>query len=313
MQLAAEGRRDAACVAALAGMTALRVAADLVRDDDPRRAQIVAGVQAGIAKLLKGGVPRAEVIMLPGIDRKPLQACFWPAARGHGPAPAVVCIGDEGEPLELLLARLVPAAAGRELALLLVAQSEIQDTPGLAHAATITAEMRLGDCVDHLASRSEVDAKRIAVRGDGLAGALATRFAVSDSRIVAAVCDGGLWDGARHRAGVNWLAGAEAAAWEPDDAAHRTRQARQMRYPFLVVANARGVSSVAEAVALHADCARLGVRMDLDVPQAAATAQETVEELLRSEARTVGWLVAKLDASADGSAGSDRLPRSQAG
>lgn len=250
--------------------------------------------------------------MLPGADRAPLQACFWPAPRGLGGAPVVICIGEEGETLELLAGRLAPAAAGTGLALLLVAMSDVQDAPGLQHAGLITAEMRLGDCIDHLVSRGDVDVERIAVRGDGLAAALATRLAISDARIAAAVCDGGLWDASRVRAGIGWLAGQEGTSGL-DAAAQRTRLVRRIRCPFLVVADERGVICTAEALALQADCALLGVRMDLDIPPAAASVQETIEGLLRSEAGIVDWLVSSLAMSARGAAVLHRLPHAQAG
>lgn len=313
VSLAHKGQRNAACSAGLSALTAFRAAAHLIGSEDSRRDDVMARAQACARNLWRHVDCGVEFVALPGVDRAPLRACFWPAPDHRKPAPAVICIGDEGESLELLLGRVVPAAAEKGLAMLLIEMSELRDTPGLQYPGMITAEMRLADCIDDLVSRSVVDAERIAVRGDGLAGAVATRLAISDSRIAAAVCDGGLWDAVRSRAGVAWIAGGDAAAPGSDETARRTRLARQMRCPFLVVASAHNVSSVAEAVALRDDCARLGVRMDLDVQHEATTALGAVEDLVRGEAGIADWLALELSAAAGQVAEADLLPLAHAG
>jgi dienelactone hydrolase len=55
-------------------------------------------------------------------------------------------------------------------------------------------ETSISRWVDYLASRADVDAERIAILGDGLGAAFASRAAGMDHRLSAAVCDAGIWD-----------------------------------------------------------------------------------------------------------------------
>jgi hypothetical protein len=86
------------------------------------------------------------------------------------------------------------AALGRGISVLLVETSEVIASLTRAEVSQDSPlDKSLGPIADHLISRSDVDASRIAAYGDGVASIYATRIAVEDCRIAAAVCDGGLW------------------------------------------------------------------------------------------------------------------------
>lgn len=313
MKLSSEGRHGIARTVGMSALTTLRAAAHLLGDHDARRDDVAAKLQACARNVLRYADLSAEVVALPGADRAPLRAWFLPSPGARDRAPVVICLGDEGETLDMLFSRVAPAATGKGAALFLIEMSEIEDAPGLHHAGLVTAEMRLADCIDYLASRGDVDDTNIAVWGDGLAGAIATRLAISDERVRAAVCDGGLWDALRIDAGVAWLADGEGAAARPGDSVRWSRLARRIQCPFLVVASERNVASVEEAAALHAECLRLGVPMELEVPPAASTPRLAAEAMLRGEGRIADWLLARLGEAVRLTAGAEDLPRLRAG
>lgn len=304
-RLIGEGRQSIARSAGVNALAAFRAALHLLATGDPRRDSVMSRLRTCADTLLRHGEPLAEFVTLPGIDRAVLHACFLPASRLSARAPVVICIGDEDEPLELMLSRVAPAMIAKGMALLLVEMSEVADASGLQHAGLITAEMRVGDCIDYLASRRDVDAERIAVWGDGLAAAIATRAAVAEARVRAAVCDGGLWDALRVGAGVAWLSGGDEVVARPGDTVRRVRLAQRIRCPFLVVASERNVASVQEAVALQADCVRLGIAMDLEVPGVNAAPRDIVDAMMRSEARVADWLSMRLGGMASDRAQTD--------
>jgi pimeloyl-ACP methyl ester carboxylesterase len=103
-------------------------------------------------------------------------------------------------------------AAANELSLLLV------DHPGFDPVSGRHQGSRLADShllfsrwLDHLLTRADVDPDRIAIYGDGLGAAYATQAAQRDGRLVAAVCDGGLWETKERAFGLRRMSGGEAA------------------------------------------------------------------------------------------------------
>ncbi len=278
----------------------------LIAPDDRRHIDITARIRACTRNLLSYADPPGEAVDVPGFGDRPLCGYFLPACDAN--APVVICIGDEREPLLALLDRILPAAAGKGISLLLVEMSDVAGSlrsPG----GDIASDVRLGGYVDYLLSRSDVHPDRIAVCGDGLAGSIATRFAISDSRIVAAVCDGGLWDSIRTRMAVAWMTGSAEPAEKARETARRSRLARRIPCPFLLVASEQNVGSIEEATALHRDCRELGIRMDLHEAQAGPTPVETLKSFVRSNAFRFDWLARQLAVSAGHEANSERFRR----
>lgn len=278
----------------------------LVAADDHRRTNIATRLRVCTRNLLLYADPPSEAVDMPGFDHRPLSGYFLPACRAN--APVVICIGDECEPLDALRDRILPAAAGKGMSLLLV---EMSDIAGSSRSAgrSIPADVRLGGYIDYLLSRSDVSPDRIAVCGDGLAGSLATRFAISDRRIAAAVCDGGLWDSIRTRMAVAWMAGSAEPTERGREAVRRTRLARRMTCPFLIVASEQNVGSIEEATALHQDCRELGIRMDLHEAQTGRTPAEALKSFVRSNAFRFDWLARQLAVPAGHEADAERLRR----
>jgi hypothetical protein len=137
-----------------------------------------------------------------------LEGYFLPVSR-TGPAAVVVCVGGMNSFKEDLLFTMRRHAAANELSLLLV------DHPGFDPVSGRHQGSRLADShvlfsrwLDHLLTRAEVDPDRIAIYGDGLGAAYATRAATHDRRFVAAVCDGGLWEAKERAFAVSRMSGA---------------------------------------------------------------------------------------------------------
>ncbi|MGL3210469.1 alpha/beta hydrolase family protein [Bradyrhizobium sp. BR 1433] len=152
----------------------------------------------------------------------------------------------------------------------------------------------LSGCLDYLSSRPDVDARRIGIYGEGLSAALATDFAVSDSRVVAAVCDCGFWSLVRLLASVDWMARMTANADVVSEL--RSRLVRQLRCPALVVAGGSNIVSVSEAVTLQADCMAARINVELAIGHTAddpAPAGE-IENFVSFDDRIFGWLEHKL-------------------
>jgi dienelactone hydrolase len=145
---------------------------------------------------LRHMTPAGEVVEVEWSDGKMLQGYFLPAPRrGARKAPVVMCIGAPDQYKEEHLYRMPRYAHERGLSLLLV------DLPGQGIrrseqrvSGRYDIETAVSTWLDYLTERSEVDAGKIAVFGDGLGAPLATRAAGFDDRFAAAVCDAGIWD-----------------------------------------------------------------------------------------------------------------------
>jgi hypothetical protein len=124
----------------------------------------------------------------------------------------VVCVGGMNSFKEDLLYTMPRHAAANELSLLLV------DCPGFdpvtgRHLGSGRAESNglFGRWLDYLLARADVDPERVALYGDGLGAAYATDASKHDGRIVAAVCDGGLWETKERAFAVSRMSGGGAA------------------------------------------------------------------------------------------------------
>ncbi len=111
------------------------------------------------------------------------------------PLPVVLCVVGQGHYKEEHLHRVPSYALERGLSLLLV------DLPGQSYSQEMIGspcryevETAISGWVDFLADRSDIDQERIAIFGDGLGAAFATRGANLDDRFAAAVCDAGIWE-----------------------------------------------------------------------------------------------------------------------
>jgi pimeloyl-ACP methyl ester carboxylesterase len=97
-------------------------------------------------------------------------------------------------------------------------------------------ETAISNWMDYLVERDDIDPRRIAVLGDGLGAAIATRGAGFDDRFAAAVCDAGIWELHERAFLAARMSGSTASQEFADDIDRlcRSSTARNIRCPILV-------------------------------------------------------------------------------
>ncbi|MGY4601531.1 hypothetical protein ACVWXL_009277 [Bradyrhizobium sp. GM22.5] len=273
----------------LCALTAFEIARRLVADDDQRRADVSAKVDAGLQRIGLSFGHEVESVRIACGDLGEVLAYYLPAGTPHSRAPAVICISNEEEKGATLLGRLLPVVIGRRMSVLVVSHEEI------ANRARGGSKIVLSHCLDHLSARRDVDSSRIGVYGDGLSASLATDFAAYDHRIAAAVCDGGIWNWTRFLRSLDWMTSTDDGEDRDMVSRHRSRLARLPNCPILVVAGGRGVVSVSEAIKLQAACMTARIDVDLVMPQLIRGGQgEEVDNFVSSDGCIFRWLEQKL-------------------
>ncbi|MEY9981508.1 pimeloyl-ACP methyl ester carboxylesterase [Bradyrhizobium yuanmingense] len=281
------GASEQAIEAWLCALTAFEVARRLADDSVPENANVSAKVDASM-QTFTPLLHELERVRIVGCEQGEFHSYYLSAARPGLCAPAVICISNEDETEATLLARLLPVVIGRSTSILVVAHSSISnDWPG-------QSELILSCCFDYLSARPDVDATRIGVYGEGWSAVLATNFALAERRVAAAVCDGGLWNWARTQAFNDWMMNATSAIDESTLSRRRSRLARQLKCPVLVVAGGRGMVSVPEAIKLEADCAEAGVDLELAMPRMTRTSVGEFENFVAADECIFEWLGRKL-------------------
>lgn len=282
-----KGAFDEATEAWLCALTAFEVARRLVDEDDPDSGDVSAKVNRGIQRFGSLGqkVEREKVAC---DDDGHLLAYYLPSGRPDLRAPAVICISREEETGAALLGRLLPVVVGRGVSVLVISHDD------LSSQCRGQTNITLSCCLDYLSARPDVDGSRIGVYGEGVSAASATDFAVSDRRIAAAVCDGGLWNWARTLASVDWITKTADVMDEEIVSARRLQLARRLRCPVLVIPGGRGTVSASEAIKLQAQCAAARIDMELSMPRMAWTPVGEIENFVTSDDCIFGWLEHKL-------------------
>ncbi len=279
------GAFDEATEAWLSALTAFEVARRL--DEDPQqRDQVSTKFEAAIQRLGSMGL-RLERVQIADGDQE-FQAYFVSAAGPELRVPSVICISNEEELGTTLLRRVLPVVTDRGMSILVVSHDDVSN-----HWRG-QAETLLSCCLDYLSGRPDVDPIRIGVYGDGLSAVLATDFAVSDKRIAAAVCDGGLWNWARTLASVRWMTGTADLVDEDLASVRRSRLVRQLRCPVLVLVGGCGAVSASEAVKLQADCRKAHVDLELVTLRTSWSSSKRIENFVTSDDCVFGWLERKL-------------------
>ncbi|MCK1293435.1 hypothetical protein [Bradyrhizobium sp. 30] len=281
-----EGKIDEAAMAWLCALTAFEVAKRLTTETAVQGEDASVKIASAI-KTFGSLEQKIECVQIECYDQSEIQAHYLPAD-SCSKAPAIICISAEDETATTLLGRLLPAAAHRGMSVLAVTYDDISGNRRGQSNETLSC------CLDYLSTRPDIDATRIGVYGDGIASALATDLAVSDSRVAAAVCDGGLWNWARTRAAVEWVTGVSEAQNEEVIAARRLRLIRRLRCPVLVMAGGRGVVSISEAIRLQNACAAAKMDLQLGIPRTTITDVGEVENFVISDDRIFRWLEQKL-------------------
>lgn len=278
-----KGYFDEAAEDWLCALTAFEVARRLAYEDASEIEGVPAKINAVIQKF--GAVKQnIERVQIECCDQVEIVAHYLPADGRISSAPAIICISTEEETATTLLGRLLPVVIDRGMSVLVVAHEDV------SNSRRGQSDVFLSCCVDYLLTRSDIDAAHIGVYGDGLSATLATDFAASDSRVAAAVCDGGLWNLTRMLASVDWLARTADVRDEDMVSARRLQLLRRLRCPVLVVAGGRGIVSASEAMKLLRDGPAAPIDLQLAIPRMIATDAGEVENFVTSDDRIFGWL-----------------------
>lgn len=280
------GAFDAAAESWLCALTAFEVARRLVDKDDRETGDVLAKLEAGISHFgsLQQRVRGVEITCW---DERKLSAYYVSAGRPDLCAPAVICISREDETGAMLLGRLLPVIASRGMAALVLAYDDVSTS---RHGRSEI----LSSCLDYLCTQQEIDVSRIGIYGEGLSAALATESALADGRIAAAVCDGGLWNWARTQASISWMTGTSHLLDDQLASAHRSRLARRLKCPILVVAGGRSIVSVPESIKLESDCAAARIDLRLLMPPLAPSPDSEFENFALRDNDIFSWLEQKL-------------------
>lgn len=279
------GAFDEAAEAWLCALTAFEVAKRLTDEDDPQRGDVLAKLEASVERF--GSLDqKVECVEIALCDDSKLSAYYVPPGASYSCVPAVLCISREEETAAMLLARLLPLITGRNMAALVISYDDVS-----SHWLG-PSEMLLSCCLDYLSARPEIDATGIAIYGEGLSAALATGSAVADRRVAAAICDGGLWSSTRVRASIEWMTRTSDVLDEGPSSAQRSRLARRLRCPILVVAGGRSIVSVSEAAKLQADCTAASIDLELLLP---STPEAAFENFVACDEGVFKWLERKFE------------------
>lgn len=282
------GGSGGATEAWLCALTAFEVARRLVDENDPRSREISTKIEASVRTFGLFLEQKLERVQIACCDEAKIVGHYLPAGDPDSPAAAAICISSEQETEMTLLGRLLPLVIGRNVSVLVVSHDDISNCFGGQSASLLSC------CLDYLSVRPDVEATRIGAYGEGLSAALATDFAASDRRIVAAVCDGGLWNWARARASIDWITKSADVADEDIISERRLRLMRQLRCPALVIAGGRGVVDLSEAFKLQADCVAAGIDLELTIPPMTCTPVGEIENFVKSDDCIFRWLEHKL-------------------
>ncbi|WP_027576659.1 alpha/beta hydrolase [Bradyrhizobium sp. WSM1743] len=271
--------------AGLCSLTALEVARSLSCPEDPAFADLAGKVGANLKGLVDGAGPVIERVEIDGFDQGSLTGFFVPASRRGPRAPAVICIGDEGIMLDSMVSRLLPATRGGTASLLFVG----------AGASTVRRRVKpehMFQCwLDYLEAREDVDPQQIAVYGEGTGASYASRLAVSDRRIAAAVCDAGLLTSVTRRASVHWMTGLDETA-----STVSLQPSHRIACPLLMVVGSRSMLREQEALELQASYRRVGADCSVVVPNRVPHPLGGVENFIAVDDFIVQWLDGKLGA-----------------
>jgi dienelactone hydrolase len=174
---------------------------------DARRQKAIEAIRACARGYVGHLAPAGEVVEIPWVEGHPLEGYFLPAHAGHARAPVVVCMGDPGHCKEEFLFKAARHARERGMSLLAVDLLGPGNGAGFAEVVgRPDLETSVCSVMDYLATRDDVDDRRVAILGDGAGSSFVARGIALDHRYAAAVCDGGLWE-MRERAFLNDRAG----------------------------------------------------------------------------------------------------------
>jgi dienelactone hydrolase len=173
-------------------------------------------------------------------------------------------------------------------------------------------ETAVGHVMDYLATRVDVDDRRIAILGDGAGSSFVARGAALDQRFAAAVCDGGIWDLHERDFLINRVSSRDA---QMATGGRYARIAQTLKCPVLVTVGEHGWLEADRVIDL-VDQLRINQR---DISLKVFLGSETASSQGHSDNPTLAnefifdWLADRLEKPACGAAASDIHRDLQAG
>lgn len=274
----------------LCSLTALEVVRSLSGPGDLESADLADVVGTGLRGLeTEAGLP-IERVKIDCFDQGALAGFFLPALRYGSTAPAVICVSDDDASLGSMMSRLLPVSLCGTMSLLLV------DSGSSTVHRSFKPEHRLQLWLDYLEARPDVDSRRIGIYGEGAGAAHASRLALSDRRIAAAVCDGGLVSPVMCQATLRWMTGVGQAV--PDAGSREAMlPTRRVPCPLLMVVGSRSMVWEQDALELQADYRRIGADCSVVVPNNVPHPLGEIENFVAVDDFIVEWLASKLGAA----------------
>ena len=147
-------------------------------------------------------------------------------------------------------------------------------------------EVPVGKCIDYLATRNDVDAKRIAVSGSSLGGYYSARAGSKEHRLAACISHGAIWDveqrfrdrGENHALAshMKWVFGASTMAEAIEKAKPFKLEGvlNEMQCPYLVLHGGHDVLGVENSKTVYEYAKKHGVKVTLRLTSEEETGAE---------------------------------------
>jgi dienelactone hydrolase len=258
---AGRGHGESAGAAWLRATSYFLAARCFLPPSDRRWSQLYLSIEACSVAYLRTLRPRGRLVQIP-YEGNSLCGYFLRARAASERTPVVLCCGGPYESKENQLLKFTARAIDRGLSLLLV------DLPGQGAtrlrnnvAGRHDVESAISACVDYLIAHPEADGERIAIYGDGLGAAYASRAASLDGRFAAAVCDGGAWDLRERLILRSWFFGESDRREAPLDYQYVGR----ILCPFLMMAGDQDHLESSDMRELHRRHRRMGTDASLKI------------------------------------------------
>jgi hypothetical protein len=230
--------------------------------------------------------PAIERVTIDCFGEGELTGFFLPATPREPSGPVVICVSDDEITLGSMMSRLPPAACCRSVSLLLV------DVGDPSARRSFKPEHLLQRWLDYLEVRPDVDPRRIAIYGEGTGAVHASRVALSDRRIAAAVCDGGLLSPAMRQTSLRWMTGSRRTG---DDGTTATPPLpRRISCPLLMVVGSRSIVWEQDALELQAGYRQAGADCFVVVPNRIPHPLGEVENFVAVDDFILEWLGSRL-------------------
>ena len=267
-----------------------------LKPDDPRRLPTFSKMEACSHRFLALLTPPGEVLEIP-YEGKSIYAYFARAPFPGDKLPCLICMGGLDSIKDEMWFMQAHGALQRGISVLMI------DGPGQGgtlrrHGITnrFDYEIPIGQCIDYLAFRSDVDTTRIAVCGSSLGGYYAARAGCYEHRLAACISHGAiwsvtdLWGNATEEHGlaehIKWVFGAGTMEEAMQKARYFTLEGHleHMECPYLVLHGGHDVLTVSQAQKVY----DYGKSKGVDVTLRLVTEDETGAEHCQHDNPTIG-------------------------